>query len=106
MTNTEFFKLIEGLIVIGGVAGLVFAVFKSQTVRQTVTSQKELIETLSIQVSELRTLHIENEKAISRLSGQVEVYKELPLADLAKSMQEIANTQAEILNQLKKGLKK
>ena len=106
MNSSELVKLIEGLIVIGGVAALVFAVFKSQTTKQTVISQKELIETLSAQVSELRTLHIENEKAISRLSGQVEVYKELPLADLAKSMNKIAITQAEILTQLKKGLKK
>lgn len=103
MTSSELTKLIEGLIVIGGIAAVVYAVFKNQTVKQTITSQKELIETLSAQVTELRTLHMENEKSIARLAGQVEVYKELPLADLATSMKEIANTQQQILKELKKG---
>lgn len=103
MNSAELTKLIEGLIVIAGMGAIMFAVFKNQTVKQTITSQKELIETLSSQVTELRTLHLENEKAIARLTGQVEVYKELPLADLARSMQEIANTQQQILKELKKG---
>lgn len=102
MDTNELTKLIEGLIVLGGVGAVVFAVFKSQTVRQTIQSQKELIETLTVQINELRTLHLENEKAIARLTGQVEVYKELPLADLAVSMKKIAETQQQILTELKK----
>lgn len=103
MDTNELTKLIEGLIVLGGVGAVVFAVFKNQTVKQTIQSQKDLIETLTAQVNELRTLHMENEKAIARLTGQVEVYKELPLADLAKSMKEMAETQGQILKELKKG---
>jgi regulator of replication initiation timing len=101
MTPDELAKLIEGLIVISGIAAIVYAVFKNSTVKQTIQSQKELIETLTSQVAELRTLHIENEKAIARLNGEVSVYKELPLTELSKSMQTIVETQQNILKVLK-----
>jgi hypothetical protein len=102
MDTAELSKLAEGLIVLAGVAAVVFAVFKNQTTQQTIRSQKELIETLTTQVNELRTLHLENEKAIAKLTGQVEVYKELPLTALADSMQKLVDTQTEILKILKR----
>ena len=107
MLADETIKLIEGLVVLTGIGAVVFSVFKNQTVRTTIQSQKELIETLSTQISELRTLHIENEKAISKLQGQVEVYKELPLSEMAHSMRELAVTQKQILSIIKnnKGVK-
>lgn len=107
MLADELTKLVEGLVVLTGVGAVIFSVFKNQTVKATIQSQKDLIETLSTQVSELRTLHIENEKAISKLQGQVEVYKELPLSEMAHSMGELASTQKQILNILKnnKGVK-
>lgn len=101
MSLDEVVKLIEGLIVITGVGSLVFVLFKSATTKATILSQKELIDTLNTQVSQLRTLHIENEKAISELKGQVSVYKELPLSELASSMRQIVLTQAEILKIIK-----
>ena len=68
-------------------------------------SQRDLIETLQAQVKELRALHSENEKAIAKLTGQVEVYKELPLSQLAVSMAEVVEAQKEILTILKKKVK-
>ena len=103
MNPQELTRLLEGLIVIGGIAAVIYAVFKNSTVKQTINSQKELIETLTAQVTELRTLHIENEKAIAQLTGEINVYKELPLKELAKSMQTIVATQEKILKELKKG---
>jgi hypothetical protein len=97
MTPTDLVKLIEGLIVIAGIAAIVYAVFKNSTVKTTIQSQKELIETLTGQVNELRTLHIQNEKSISELKGQVSVYKELPLSQIASSIADVAQTQKEIL---------
>lgn len=102
MDTAELTKLAEGIIVLTGIGAVVFAVFKNQTTNQTIRSQKELIETLTTQVGELRTLHLENEKAIAKLTGQVEVYKELPLKELADSMQRLVLTQTEILKILKK----
>lgn len=78
MGFNEVVKQLEGLVVITSVVGIIFALLKTGTTKATIQSQKELIETLTTQVNELRNLHIENEKAISELQGQVSVYKELP----------------------------
>jgi len=97
----EVVKQLEGLVVITSVVGIIFALLKTGTTKATIQSQKELIETLTTQVNELRNLHIENEKAISELQGQVSVYKELPLNKLSISMAEIAKAQKDILRLLK-----
>lgn len=101
MGFNEVVKQLEGLVVITSVVGIIFALLKTGTTKATIQSQKELIETLTAQVNELRSLHIENEKAISELQGQVSVYKELPLNQLSTSMAEIAKTQKDILRLLK-----
>lgn len=101
MGFNEVVKQLEGLVVITSVVGIIFALLKTGTTKATIQSQKELIETLTTQVNELRNLHIENEKAISELQGQVSVYKELPLNQLSTSMAEIAKTQKDILRLLK-----
>lgn len=91
----------QSLIVLAGVAAIVYSVFKNSTVRATITSQKDLIETLTVQVNELRKLHKENEKSIQELKGQVSVYKELPLADLAQTMKNMSKQQEATLAMLK-----
>lgn len=101
MGFNEVVKQLEGLVVITSVVGIIFALLKTGTTKATIQSQKELIETLTTQVNELRNLHIENEKAISELQGQVSVYKELPLNKLSISMAEIAKAQKDILRLLK-----
>ena len=101
MGFNEVVKQLEGLVVITSVVGIIFALLKTGTTKATIQSQKELIETLTTQVNELRSLHIENEKAISELQGQVSVYKELPLNHLSTSMAEIAKAQKDILRLLK-----
>ncbi len=101
VTFNEIVKLAEGLIVIAGIAGVVLAIFKNGTTKATIASQKELIDTLTVQVNQLRTLHIDNEKAISELRGQVSVYKELPLSELSNSMRQLATAQSEILKLIK-----
>lgn len=101
--NTEILRAIEGVIVLAGVASVFMAVLRSNTTKQTIQSQKELIDTLTVQVNELRKLHEENSKEIGRLIGQVEVYKELPLSTIAASMETIVKTQEKILNKLNKG---
>lgn len=101
MNFNETVKLVEGAIVIAGVASLIFVSFKSATTKATIVAQKDLIETLTTQVKELRSLHLDNEKAISELKGQVSVYKELPLSELSNSMRELAQAQKEIFKLIK-----
>lgn len=102
MTPEAIAKTIEIVIVVAGIAAIFWAVFKNGTTTTTIKAQRELIDTLTNQVKELRTLHIDNEKAISKLQGQVDVYKELPLSELATSMKSMAETQERILKHLKK----
>lgn len=105
MTPNDLVRLVEGLIVIAGIAAVIYAVFKNSTVRATITSQKELIDTLTAQVSELRTLHIQNEKSIAELQGQVSVYKELPLSEIAKSISDMSKSHEAMLKTQKEILR-
>jgi len=97
MTANEITRIIEGTVVFAGIAAIFYAVFKNSTVKETIRNQKELIELLTTQVNELRTLHLENEKAIAKLSGQIDVYKEIPLKDISTSLKTISENQGKIL---------
>lgn len=97
MTPNEITRILEGTVVFAGIAAIFYAVFKNSTVKETIRNQKELIELLTTQVNELRTLHLENEKAIAKLSGQIDVYKEIPLKDISTSLKTISENQGKIL---------
>lgn len=78
------------------IVGSVLALF-SRLPKQTIANQKDLIETyekrlkaLEDQKDEDRKQHIENVKAIAELQGQIKVYKELPLQEMAQAMQQIS----------------
>lgn len=84
----------------------------SRLPKQTIENQKALIETyekrlkaLEDQKEEDRKQHIENVKAIAELQGQINVYKELPLQQMADSMREIADTNKKILTIIKENQK-
>lgn len=69
----------------------------SRLPKQTIENQKDLIETyekrlkaLEDQSAEDRKNHLEQVKAIADLQGQIKVYKELPLQEMAKAMQKIS----------------
>lgn len=97
-----------------GIGGSVLALF-SRIPKQTIQNQKDLIETyekrlkaLEDQALEDKKQHIENVRAIADLQGQIKVYKELPLQEMASAMQEIsrvnkgiADSNTEILRTLK-----
>lgn len=99
---------------VGGYIALVFSagltVF-SQLPKQTIKNQKDVIEsyekrlqTLEDQKDEDRKQHIESIKAIAELQGQINVYKELPLQEMAAAMHEISVSNKEILNTLKRSV--
>ncbi len=78
-------------IVVGVV--LAFIYIKARIPKETIKQQGELITALQqrqIQLddenSKLRSDHIENQKAIAALQGQIKVYKELPLKEIAASL--------------------
>jgi hypothetical protein len=81
---------------VAGVAGaLLYA--RSQVPGQTISNYKDLAESQERRIKALEEQrgvdhrnHIENIKAIADLQGQIKVYKELPLQDMASAMQKIS----------------
>lgn len=76
---------------------------------QTIKNQKTLIDTyekrikaLEDQSSEDHKQYIENIKAIAELQGQINVYKELPLQQMADYMKDISATNKKILEIINK----
>jgi hypothetical protein len=66
---------------------------RSRIPKQTIEEQGKLIAALQLRIEtmaeenkSLYQKHIDNEKAISDLQGQIKVYKELPLKDIALSL--------------------
>lgn len=70
------------------ITGIILAVLfiKSRIPKETIEQQGKLIEALTARQTELLAAHVANEKAISELQGQIKVYKELPLRQIADSL--------------------
>ena len=113
----DFADLIPWTGYLALVGGAVLVIF-SRVPKQTIQDQRELINTLQEQRkadkeqsdARIKALedqhekdlqnHLENSKAIAELQGQVKIYKELALNDLAASMSSIADTNKQILTLL------
>ena len=81
-----------------GIIVIAILYIKSRLPKQTIDQQGKLIEVLQKRLDEiisenksLADKHLENEKAIADLQGQIKVYKELPLQDIARSMKALEN---------------
>ena len=92
MTAQELSKLLEGTILIAGIAAIFFAVFKDKTTRAIIEQQRELISAQKDRLDLLEQQHIENARAIGELQGEVNAYKKIPLEKIAKSIEQIAKT--------------
>jgi len=90
------------------IVGSILALF-SRLPKQTIQNQKELIETYEKRLKALedqaeldKKQHLENVKAIAELQGQLKVYKEIPLQQIADSMKELSATNKKLLTHLDK----
>lgn len=59
------------------------------------------VEILEKEREYAREQHIENQKAIANLEGQLKTYKDIPLQQIATSIEEQAKASKEILNVLR-----
>lgn len=91
MQNINF-VVITAEVILGIVLAIIY--IRSQIPKQTIKQQGDLITALQQRQEEqmrenkdLRTAHSLNEKAIADLQGQIKVYKELPLKEIAESLQ-------------------
>jgi hypothetical protein len=118
MTSTAT-VILDGLGIVGFIGGGLVTLF-SRTSKENTSAATELIanlqklretdkEEFNMRIKALEDQHIEDEKrhlenvkAISDLQGQVKVYKELPLKELAEGIRKVATSNAEILKELRK----
>lgn len=77
--------------------GSILALF-SRIPKQTITNYEQLSVAQEKRIAALEEQskidhknHLENIKAIADLQGQIKVYKELPLQEMAKAMQDISD---------------
>lgn len=94
------FVIISVEIIVGVMLAILY--IKSRLPKETIDQQTKLIAALEgrIGVMELDNKeqmkkHIENERAIADLQGQIKVYKELPLQDIARSLKALEGIPAE-----------
>lgn len=87
-------------IIVGVLLGVLY--IKSRLPKETIDQQTKLIDalekrlaTMEAEHKDLLTKHVENEKKIATLEGQIQVYKELPLQDIAKSLKALENIPTE-----------
>lgn len=97
MKTESYLKIAEAVVFMTGLAAIIFSVFKSQTTKETIRQQNELINAQKERLDLLEKQHIENVKAIGALQGEINAYKKIPLDNIAKSLKQIAETNKHIL---------
>lgn len=104
-------NLLIAIVFIGGIILYVKSRQPAQTLKNykdLVESQDKRIKALEDQRLEDQRQHVENIKAIADLQGQVKVYKELPLKELAEGMKrnnELSNKNNELSTSILETLK-
>ena len=115
MSILSLIGYIAGLIGFIAVVAAAIVVVRSSASKQTIDSQKDLIDTLikgkeeqKEQIADLNGKHIESTRAIASLQGQVDILKNIPLKEIssdmksiAGGMQELSKNQGEIVKMLK-----
>lgn len=81
------------------VAGSVL-ILKSKVKTDNLKDLRERVDILEAERTNAREQHIENQKAISNLEGQLKTYKEIPLKSIAKSLELLDNSNNKILEAL------
>jgi len=81
-------------------AVVAFYVVRSKVKDENLNDLKERVAILEKEREEARTQHIENQKAIANLEGQLKTYKEIPLKAIAASLSELSQSNGQILSVL------
>lgn len=95
--NLNTYLNILSLVAMGVVA---FYVVRSKVKDENLNDLKERVAILEKEREEAREQHIENQKAIANLEGQLKTYKEIPLKQIANSLTELSASNGQILNAL------
>lgn len=106
MVSTTF-NPINDLVVMVVFIGGVIAYSRGRIPQQTIKNLQDLTDaqakSLIAQakaIEELKDLRVADVKSIGRLEGQISLYKELPLRELAKGIKEVSDSNKQILTTL------
>lgn len=77
-----------------------YYVVRSKIKNENIKDLKERVEILEKSKIEAEKQHMDNQKAISNLEGQLSTYKEIPLKQIATSLTELSKSNEMILNVL------
>jgi len=93
--------------VTGSIALVIGAVLfiLSRTTKDTIRQQTILISAQKERLDLLELQHVENARKIGEMQGQLQAYKELPLKQIAESLNALAINQESIIKILNKGVK-
>ena len=75
-------------------------VVRSKIKDENLKDLKERVEILERERDEARTLHLDNQKAIANLEGQLQTYKDIPLRRIDESLALLAISNKNILRVL------
>lgn len=98
----QHFNLYLNILGIISLVGGAYLVLMSKIKTDNLNDLKERVEILEKEREFARQQHIENQKAISNLEGQLATYKEIPLKSIAKSLDELSKSNGKILSRLEK----
>lgn len=94
------FSLLRDIIGFGALVAGSVLILMSKVKTSNLNDLKERVSILEQEREEARRQHIENQKAISNLEGQLATYKEIPLKSIAKSLDELSKSNTSILKRL------
>lgn len=94
------FNLFRDIIGFGALVAGSVLILMSKVKTSNLNDLKERVSILEQEREEARRQHIENQKAISNLEGQLATYKEIPLKSIAKSLDELSKSNTSILKRL------
>lgn len=89
MSNIINGQAVQDLVIAIGLIGGTLLYYKSRLPRQTIKDQVSYIAAQEKRISDLERGRAEDMKAIATLEGQIQVYKELPLRELADGIKEV-----------------
>lgn len=97
MDKFTIFRDITGYLALVGGA---YLILKSKVKTDNLKDLKERVEILEKEREEARQQHLDNQKAIANLEGQLSTYKEIPLKQIAASLSELSDSNRKILSTL------
>lgn len=85
------------LLSLVAMAVVAFYVVRSKVKDENLRDLKERVDILEHKLEDAHKQHVENQKAISNLEGQLQTYKEIPLKQIANSLTELSASNGQIL---------